>query len=88
MSLTGAKSKLSMVYDSIYIGKEPIAKIAITSKAVLVCLALDPTAYQDTNHIYKDVSYSKKYRKVPMCVKVIDEDSKNALIRLLPMLTV
>ena len=88
MSLTGAKSKLSMVYDSIYIGKEPIAKIAITSKAVLVCLALDPAAYQDTNHIYKDVSYSKKYRKVPMCVKVIDEDSKNALIRLLPMLTV
>ncbi|MBQ8498134.1 MAG: EAL domain-containing protein [Clostridia bacterium] len=83
MSYTGAVSKISMVYDAIYIGKKPIVKLLVTSKAVLVCLALDPANYQNTNHIYKDVSYSRKYRKVPMCVKVIDEDTKNALIALL-----
>ena len=86
LSLTGTKSKISMVYDAIYVGKYPIAKIAITKKAVLVCLALNPDDYQDTNHIYKDVSYSKKYRRVPMCVKVLDEETKNALIALLPEL--
>ena len=86
MAFTGAKSKITMVYDAIYVGKEPIAKIVVTRKAVLVCLALNPDDYRDTNHICKDVSYSKKYRKVPLCVKVIDEDTKNALIALLPAL--
>jgi hypothetical protein len=83
MGFAGAHSKLTMVCDAICVGKNPIAKIMLTSKAVLVCLALNPEDYPDGEYIYKDVSYSKKYKNVPMCVKVTDEASLNVLVALL-----
>ena len=82
----GASSKISMVYETITIGKQPIAKLIFTSKALVVCLALSPDEYFGTKYPFKDVSYHKKYQKVPLCLKVSDTKSKEDVLALLDAL--
>ncbi len=83
MSCMGATSKISMVYETISVGKQPIAKLIFMSKALVVCLALPPEEYFGTKYPFKDVSYHKKYQKVPLCLKVTDEKSKQYVMELL-----
>lgn len=87
MSCMGATSKISMVYETISVGKQPIAKLVFMSKALVVCLALPPEEYFGTKYPFKDVSYHKKYQKVPLCLKVTDDKSKENVMELLEVLT-
>ena len=80
------KSHLSLVYESVNIGKVPLAKLVMTSKSLLICLALDPGEHSADKYGFKDVSYSKKYQKVPMCVKVYDERTFKIAMKLIEIL--
>ena len=86
MSCMGASAKTSMVYETISLRKQPIAKLIFMSKALVVCLALPPDEYFGTKYPFKDVSYHKKYQKVPLCMKVTDEKSKNDVLELVEIL--
>jgi EAL domain-containing protein (putative c-di-GMP-specific phosphodiesterase class I) len=80
------KSHLSLVYESVSIGKVSLAKLVMTSKSLLICLALDPGEHSVDKYGFKDVSYSKKYQKVPMCVKVYDERTFKIAMKLIEIL--
>ena len=87
MSCTGATSKVSMVYETISVGKKPLAKLIFMSKALIVCLALPPEEYFGTKYPFKDVSYSKKYQKVPLCLKVTDRKAMEEVLELVEVFT-
>jgi EAL domain-containing protein (putative c-di-GMP-specific phosphodiesterase class I)/GGDEF domain-containing protein len=87
MSCMGASSKISMVYETISVGKKPIAKLIFLSNSLIVCLALPPEEYFGTKYPFKDVSYNKKYQSVPFCLKVTDRKSMEDVLELAEVFT-
>ena len=53
----------------------------------LYCLALPPEEYFGTKYPFKDVSYSKKYQKVPLCLKVTDRKAMEEVLELVEVFT-
>jgi hypothetical protein len=86
-SYPGAVSKISMVNETISVGKCPLAKLIFTSHALVVCLALEPEKYFGTEYSFKDVSYYKKYQKVPFCIKISDAESMQDALELIDELS-
>ena len=69
LSYTGVKSRLSWKFDSFNRGRDQIAKIKVRGKTILVYLALDPKAYDESKYHHEAMN-TKLFEDVPMLYKI------------------
>ena len=63
-------ARLHWNYDSFYLGRDVVFRIAFRGRTMVAYLALDPKDYLDTKYFARDMSEKKKFEKTPVMVKV------------------
>ena len=69
-ALTDVRARVSQACESFRLHRRRIARIGIVGKTLILCLALDPAAYEDTKYRFEDVSDRKTYAETPMKLRV------------------
>ena len=77
------KSRLGWEHESIYTSRETIVLIKVKSDMLCVFLALDPSKYNKAKINFGDVGKIKKYKNVPMLIKVQTEKDLEDVIKLI-----
>jgi len=63
-------SRLSWNFESFNKGRKKCVKLNIRGKTLVMYIALDPTAYENTKYSFRVIEGSKKYADVPMMMKI------------------
>lgn len=62
--------RLSWNFESFNKGRKKCVKLNIRGKTLVMYIALDPTAYENTKYNFRVIEGSKKYADVPMMIKI------------------
>lgn len=68
--LSGIRSRMCQGCENFRAGGKKIAKINIGGKTLVLYLALDPAAYEETKYRFTDVSEKKTYADTPMKLRI------------------
>ena len=82
-SYSKLKSRVGWEHESIYTSRETIVLIKIKSDTLCVFLALDPSKYNKSKINFGDVGKIKKYKNVPMLIKIQEEKDLEDVIKLI-----
>jgi ribosomal protein L15/predicted transport protein len=77
------KSRVGWEHESIYTSRETIVLIKVKSDMLCVFLALDPSKFNKSKMEFGDVGKIKKYKNVPMLIKIQEEKDLENVIKLL-----
>ncbi len=66
----GVKSRLCQSGEVFRAGRRRIAKLCIRGKTLVLYLALDPQAFEESKYRFSDASEKKSYAKTPMKVRI------------------
>ena len=77
------KSRVGWEHESIYTSRETIVLIKIKNDVLCVFLALDPSKYNKGKIYFGDVGKIKKYKNVPMLIKILSEKDLEDVIKLI-----
>ena len=77
------KSRVGWEHESIYTSRETIVLIKIKNDTLCVFLALDPSKYNKAKINFGDVGKIKKYKNVPMLIKIQEEKDLEDVIKLI-----
>lgn len=69
-SYSGIKSRTSWNYETFSSGRNQCVRLNIKGRTLMVCLALDPKAYNINKYHFVDMSDDTKFDKVPMLLKI------------------
>lgn len=73
LSFKKVRSSISWNYDSIFLGRKNIAKLAVRGKTLVLFTALDFGEYENTKYHPKNMGDTKKYEDTPTMVKIKSE---------------
>ena len=77
------KSRVGWEHESIYTSRETIVLIKVKSDTLCVFLALDPSKYNKSKINFGDVGKIKKYKNVPMLIKIQEQKDLEDVIKLI-----
>ena len=77
------KSRVGWEHESIYTSRETIVLIKVKGDMLCVFLALDPSKYNKAKMEFGDVGKIKKYKNVPMLIKIQEEKDLENVLKLL-----
>ena len=83
LSYKGVKARGSWNFESFNKGRVQCAKINVKGRALLVYLALDPKAYNESKYHFTDASDKPKFEAVPMLLKVKSDRSLKYALELI-----
>ncbi len=70
LSYKKVKARASWNGETLYKGRENIAKFAIRGKTLSLYLALEPSEFADTKYFFEDASSVKRFAATPMRLKI------------------
>lgn len=77
------KSRVGWEHESIYTSRETIVLIKVKGDMLCVFLALDPSKFNKSKMEFGDVGKIKKYKNVPMLIKIKEEKDLENVLKLL-----